>query len=188
MQQPSSLYKRHRFPGELISHAVWLYYRFLLSYRDVEELLAERGIAVSDETVRRWCRKFGQTLADGVRRRRSRPGEKWHVDEVQLKINGRKHWLWRARFVRKNRTSASRRTLDNERRSRNGYVRSGYLDSVRTMQAAFNAGPGQFELREVPVGAIYSVPDVRGRSQSDCAAGFERCSKRRLPRENNPRR
>jgi putative transposase len=96
VQQPSPLYKRFRFPGEIISHAVWLYYRFLLSYRDVEELLAERGIAVSYETIRRWCRRFGQPFADGVRRRRPRPGDKWHLDEVQLKINGRKHWLWRA--------------------------------------------------------------------------------------------
>ena len=71
MRQPSTLYKRHRFPGELISHAVWLYYRFLLSYRDVEELLAERGVAVSYETIRRWCRKFGQPFADGVRRQRA---------------------------------------------------------------------------------------------------------------------
>ena len=84
MQQPSSLYKRHRFSGEIISHAVWLYFRFLLSYRDVEEVLAERGIAVSYETIRRWCRKFGATYADGVRRRRSRPGDKWHLDEGVL--------------------------------------------------------------------------------------------------------
>ncbi len=91
MQQPSALYQRHRFPGEIISHAVWLYYRFLLSYRDVEELLAERGIAVSYETIRRWCQKFGPTFADRVRRRRPRPGDKWHRDEVQLKINGRRH-------------------------------------------------------------------------------------------------
>ena len=96
MHQPAALYKRHRFPGELISHAVWLYYRFLLSYRDVEELLAERGIAVSYETIRRWCRKFGQQFADGLQRRRARPGDKWHIDEVQLKITGKKHWLWRA--------------------------------------------------------------------------------------------
>ena len=75
---------------------MWLYYRFLLSYRDVEELLVERGISVSYETVRRWCRKVGQAFADGVRRRRPRPGDKWHLDEVQLKINGTKHWLWRA--------------------------------------------------------------------------------------------
>jgi hypothetical protein len=88
--------KRHRFPGEIISHAVWLSYRFLLSYRDVEELLAERGIAVTYETIRRWCHKFGQTFADGLRRRRARPGVKSHMDKVQLKINGRKCWLWRA--------------------------------------------------------------------------------------------
>jgi putative transposase len=73
-----------------------LSYRFLLSDRDVEELLAERGIAVSDETIRQWCCKFGQEFADGLRRRRPRPGDKWHLDEVQLKINGQKHWLWRA--------------------------------------------------------------------------------------------
>jgi len=75
---------------------VWRYFRFLLSYRDVEELLAERGIAVSYETIRRWCRKFGATYADGVRRRRSRPGDTWHLDEVVLKINGARHSLWRA--------------------------------------------------------------------------------------------
>jgi putative transposase len=78
VQQPSSLYERHRFPGELISHAVWLSYRFWLSYRDVAELLAERGIVVSHETIRHWCRKFGATYADGVRRRRPRPGDTWH--------------------------------------------------------------------------------------------------------------
>ena len=71
MHEPSSLYTRHRFPGEGISHAVWLYSRFLLRYRDVEELLAERGIAARDETIRRWCRKVGQTVADGARRRRA---------------------------------------------------------------------------------------------------------------------
>jgi putative transposase len=96
MRQPSLLSKRHRFPGEIISHAVWRSFRFLLSDRDVEELLAERGIKVSYETIRRWCRKFGATYADGVRRRRPRPGDKWHVDEVQLKSNGKQHWLWRA--------------------------------------------------------------------------------------------
>ena len=89
-------YKGFRFPAEIMSHAVWLYYRFSLSYRDVEELLAERGITVSDETVRRWCRQVGQGYADGLRRRRPRPGDKWHLDEVQLKLNGCKHWLWRA--------------------------------------------------------------------------------------------
>ena len=83
MRQFSSLYKRYRFPGEVIGHALWLSDRFLLSYRDVEASLAERGIAVTYETIRRWCRTFGQGFADGVRRRRPRPGDRWHPDEVQ---------------------------------------------------------------------------------------------------------
>jgi putative transposase len=89
-------YKRHRFPAEIISHCVWLYHRFGLSLRDVEEVLAERGVALTYESIRLWCRKFGPVFAAGLRRRRPRPGDKWHLDEVQLKSNGRKHWLWRA--------------------------------------------------------------------------------------------
>src|SRR6188768_3451543 len=89
-------YKRHRFPSEIIGHAVWLYFRFALSYRDVEELLAERGVILSYETVRQWCRKFGQTDANTLRKRRPRPGDKWHLDEVFVSINGVQHSLWRA--------------------------------------------------------------------------------------------
>ncbi len=89
-------YKRHRFPPELIAHAVWLYFRFALSYRDVEELLAERGVIVTYETVRQWCRKFGQPYANALRRRQPRPGDKWHLDEVFISINGQTHYLWRA--------------------------------------------------------------------------------------------
>ncbi len=89
-------YKNHRFPVEIISHRVWLYYRFCLSYRDVEELLADRGIIVSYETIRQWTRKFGQTYANGLRRRRARPGDKWFLDEVFLTINGKTQYLWRA--------------------------------------------------------------------------------------------
>jgi putative transposase len=96
VQQPSPLYERHRFPGEVISHAVWLYYRFALSHGDVEEVLAERGVRVSYEAIRLWCRRFGPIFAGKLRRQRSRSADKWHLDEVQLKINGRKHWLWRA--------------------------------------------------------------------------------------------
>ena len=91
-----ALYRRHRFPPEIISHAVWLYFRFNLSHRDVEELLAERGIQVSYEAIRLWCRKFGHAYTDQLRRRRAGPADKWHVDEMQLKIHGRKYWLWRA--------------------------------------------------------------------------------------------
>jgi putative transposase len=89
-------YKRHRFAPEIIAHAVWLYFRFALSYRDVEELLAERGVIVTYETVRQWCRKFGQAYANGLSRRRPRPGDKWHLDEVFIAINGVQHYLWRA--------------------------------------------------------------------------------------------
>ncbi len=89
-------YAGYRFPPEIIAHAVWLYFRFALRYRDVEELLAERGVIVTDETIRRWCRTFGQAYANGVRRRRPRPGDKWHLDAVFVGINGVQHYLWRA--------------------------------------------------------------------------------------------
>jgi len=89
-------YTRHRFPPAIIGHAVWLYFRFALSYRDVEELLAERGIILTYETVRQWCQKFGQADANGLRRRRPRPGDTWHLDEVFITINGQQHYLWRA--------------------------------------------------------------------------------------------
>jgi putative transposase len=88
-------YARHRFPAEVISHAVWLYFRFPLSLRMVEEMLAARGIEVSHETVRQWALKFGQTFANQIRRRLPAPGDKWHLDEVVISIAGRKHWLWR---------------------------------------------------------------------------------------------
>lgn len=98
MTPPASpnLYKHHRFPGEIISHAVWLYFRFPLSHRDVEELLFVRGVIVSYEAIRKWCRKFGQQFANQLRRRRPRPGDKWHLDEVFLTISGERHYLWRA--------------------------------------------------------------------------------------------
>src|ERR671939_916670 len=89
-------YAGHRFPPEIISQAVWLYFRFPLSLRMVEELLAARGIVVSHETVRQWARKFGQDFANQIRRRLPCTGDKWHLDEVCLRIGGKKHWLWRA--------------------------------------------------------------------------------------------
>src|SRR5215213_5800810 len=95
-QASAPSYKRHRFPPAIIGRAVWLYFRFALSYRDVEDLLAERGVEVSYETIRQWCRKFGQSYANELRRRRPRPGDKWHLDEVFVSINGVQHYLWRA--------------------------------------------------------------------------------------------
>src|SRR3954447_5962646 len=95
-QASAPSYKRHRFPPEIVGHAVWLSCRFALSYRDVEELLAERGVILTDETVRQWCRTFGQADANELRRRRPRPGDTWHLDEVFMQINGAQHSLWRA--------------------------------------------------------------------------------------------
>src|ERR1700716_2293458 len=89
-------YKGFRFPPEIISHAVWLYFRFSLSFRDVEELLAQRGIVVTYETVRQWCLKFAPSYANELRHRRPRCGDKWHMDEVMLTIRGQKHYRWRA--------------------------------------------------------------------------------------------
>ncbi len=98
---------RHRFPAEIISHAVWLYHVFSLSLRDVELLLAERGIVVSYETVRRWCRKFGQSFAKAMRRRRPQPGDKWHLDEVFIRIRGACSTISGARSTRKASCSTS---------------------------------------------------------------------------------
>ena len=89
-------YRRHRFPPVIIQHAVWLYCRFTLSYRDVEDLLAERGLDISYETVRRWVLKFGRAYARRIQRRRPRPTERWHLDEMVVVIRGRQFYLWRA--------------------------------------------------------------------------------------------
>ena len=93
--QPIS-YARHQFPAEIIRHAVWLYLRFTLSYRDVEELLAERGIETSYESVRRWVQKFGPAFARNLRRLRPRPTDRWHLDELVVSIQGKRMYLWRA--------------------------------------------------------------------------------------------
>jgi putative transposase len=95
MSKPVS-YKRHRFPPEIIAHAVWLYYRFPLSLRLVEEMLLKLGVVVSYETVRRWAMKFGPSYARRLRHKTLSPRDTWHLDEVVVTIAGRKHWLWRA--------------------------------------------------------------------------------------------
>ena len=95
MNVSRSLYRRHRFPAEIISHCFWLYFRFSLSFRDVEEM-SIRGVSLSYEAIREWCLRFGQTHANHLRRRSARPGDRWHLDEVFLKINGRLYYLWRA--------------------------------------------------------------------------------------------
>jgi putative transposase len=95
MTKPVS-YKRHRFPSQIIAHAVRLYFRFPLSPRLVEEMLLERGIVVSYEMIRRWGKKFGSEYARRLRRKQPRPHDVWHLDEVVISIAGKTHWLWRA--------------------------------------------------------------------------------------------
>ena len=96
MKRTESLYKRHRFPPEIIQQAVWLYHRFNLSARDIEDLLAERGIAVSYESIRLWCIKFGSKYAKRLRRRHQGYGDTFFIDEVFVNIQGKQHYLWRA--------------------------------------------------------------------------------------------
>ena len=128
-------YAGYRFPAEIISYAVWLYFRFPLSLRHVDEILAARGIFVSHETVRQWSLKFGQAIANHIRGRLPQAGDKWHLDEVAVKIAGVKHWLWRAvdqdGFVldvlvqsRRNKAAADRlshKLLKKQRRSATGH-------------------------------------------------------------------
>ncbi len=108
---------RHRFPPVIIQHAIWLYFRFTLSYRDVEDLLAEQGIDVSYETIRRWAKKFGRQYAKRLRKIRTKPSSTWYIDEVFLKIGGKQMYLWRGIddegrcwrfFYRPNETNAQR--------------------------------------------------------------------------------
>ena len=98
MNTPSSMprLKGYRFPREIVAYAVWVYHRFALSTADVEDLLADRGVTVSRETIRKWVNRFGRHFADCIRRDRPVAGDKWHLDEVIIPINGRKYWLWRA--------------------------------------------------------------------------------------------
>ncbi|SDE42132.1 IS6 family transposase [Belnapia rosea] len=95
MSVEPTTYPGYRFPAEVIHHAVWLYHLFSLSLRDIELILAERGVVVSYESIRRWCLRFGTELAAKLRKRRPRPGDTWHMDEVYLKTNGELFYLWR---------------------------------------------------------------------------------------------
>ena len=96
MNSKSPSYRGYRFPTEIISHPVWLYHRFCVSFRDVEDLLAQRGITVSYEATRLWCIKFGPEYARRLKRRQGRLGDTWHLDEVFVTIQGHRQYLWRA--------------------------------------------------------------------------------------------
>lgn len=142
-------YDRHRFPAQIIQYAVWLYFRFPLSYRDVEELLAERGIDVTYETVRRWALKFGLAFAYGLRRHRPRSDCRWHLDEVFVSINGKRMYLWRAVdnegevldfLVQRRRDAQAAKKLMVKLLKKHGFAPSRVVtDRLRSYPAAFRA-------------------------------------------------
>jgi putative transposase len=146
MHVPSIRYKRHRFPASIIAHAVWLYYRFPLSLRHVEELLLERGIRVSYETIRQWARKFGPEYARRIRRKPPSSQDIWYLDEAVVSINGQRHWLWRAvdqdgyvldEIVQNRRnTKAARRLLTRLMRKQGMLPKRMITDKLRSYGAA----------------------------------------------------
>ena len=140
-------YRRHRFPPEIIQHAIWLYLRFTLSYRDIEELLAERGLDISYETVRRWVLKFGPLIAQRLRRHRPRPSNRWHLDEMVVRIAGKRMYLWRAvdhegeildMLVQRRRDSRAALRLMRKLLKKQGFVPKLLVtDKLRSYAAAF---------------------------------------------------
>jgi transposase-like protein len=134
-------YRRHRFPPEIIQHGIWLYLRFTLSYRDVEELLAERGLDISYETVRRWVLKFGPAIARRLRQRRPRPSDRWHLDEMVVRIAGERMYLWREvldMLVQRRRDSRSALRLMRKLLKKQGFVPKLLVtDKLRSYAAAF---------------------------------------------------
>ena len=90
------MYKRYRFPPEIIQYAVWLYFRFNLIHRDIEDLLTQRGVIVTRESIRLWCNKFGSKYAARLRKRHQGYGDTFFIDEIIIKIDGKQHYLWRA--------------------------------------------------------------------------------------------
>jgi putative transposase len=142
-------YRGHRFPPSIIQHAVWLYLRFTLSYRDVEELLAERGLELSYETIRRWVLKFGPLVARRLQQRRPRPGDRWHLDEMVVRIAGKRMYLWRAvdqegeildMLVQRRRDKRAAVRLMRKLLRKQGFVpKEAVTDKLRSYAAAFQA-------------------------------------------------
>src|SRR5918997_571076 len=144
---PPISYARHKFPPVVIQHAVWLYLRFTLSYRDVEDLLAERGLEVSYETIRRWVLKFGPAIARRLRQRRPKPSPRWHLDEMAVRIAGERMYLWRAVddegevlevLVQRRRDQAAARRLMRKLLRKQGFAPTEIItDRLRSYGAAF---------------------------------------------------
>ena len=139
MTSPAPSYHGYRFPSEIISHAVWLYHRFALSFRDVEDLLAQRSVTVTYETIRQWCLTFGPNYARTLRRRRGRMGDTWHLDELFVTLKGRQRYLWRA-------VDEDGDVLDilvQSRRNRRAAARFFSKISYRPLKGRFDEGPSK---------------------------------------------
>jgi transposase-like protein len=144
---PPISYARHQYPPAVIQHSVWLYLRFTLSYRDVEELLAQRGLDVSYESIRRWVLKFGPTFARRLRRQRPRPSSRWHLDEMVVRIGGNRLYLWRAVddegeildiLVQRRRNKAAARKLMRKLLKKHGFAPTVIVtDKLRSYSSAF---------------------------------------------------
>ena len=142
-------FKRHRFPPEVIRNSIWLYATFTLSFRDIEDMFAERGLDVSYETVRRWFLKFGSVVAANLRRHRPRPSDHWHLDEMAIMIGGTRYWLWRAVdnegevldfLVQRRRDAKVAAKLMKKLLKRQGFAPSRIVtDKLRSYRSAFRA-------------------------------------------------
>ncbi len=178
----TGLYRKHRFPPEIIAHAVWLYHRFSLSFREVEELLAERGVTVSHEAVRLWCFKFGPAFAKKLRRRRGQPGDTWHLDELFIRIRGERYYLWRAVdqdgetldiLVQKRRnTKASKRFFRNLLKGLRYVPNRLVTDKLRSYAAAHRTTPPPFITapRTAPTTALKSLTNRLDNASARCGA------------------
>jgi transposase-like protein len=143
------IFKRHRFLPEIIRHSIWLYARFSLSFRDIEDLLAERGLDISYETVRRWFLKFGTPIAANLRRTRPKPSDHWHLDELVIVIRKRRYWLWRAVdnegevldfLVQRKRDANAAKKLMKKLLRKHGFAPSRIVtDKLRSYSSAFRA-------------------------------------------------
>ena len=180
MNSPLVSYKRQRFPPRIIAHAVWLYFRFNLSLREVEGMLLQRGGDVSYETVRRWVIKFGPRIARTLRQRQGRPSDVWHLDEVVVQVSGRKYWLWRTvgqhGVVLDEILRLKRDTRATKRLLRSLIKRLGFIPKRIITYKLRSYGAARQEIARVwTIGRTRASTTVQGKAICRSESGKERC-------------